>query len=136
MDSRVKHLWIDALESGDYKQGREALRNGDSFCCLGVLCDLYLKDTGMGEWQPTSEPDRTNFYSGKMIEPDCDCGRCEIWADESETELPSAVAKWAGISQDGTFPEPDASLEYNSLIGFNDNGYDFSKIAQIIREKF
>jgi hypothetical protein len=32
--------WISALESNDYKQGKDRLRTGDKFCCLGVYCDL------------------------------------------------------------------------------------------------
>jgi hypothetical protein len=34
--------WIDALRSGQYKQGKYALFNiGDTtYCCLGVICDL------------------------------------------------------------------------------------------------
>lgn len=35
--------WLDALRSGEYKQGRDALRNGDNFCCLGVACEVALK---------------------------------------------------------------------------------------------
>ena len=34
--------WIAALRSGTYNQGRERLRlYEDSYCCLGVLCDIY-----------------------------------------------------------------------------------------------
>ena len=45
MDKKIANMWIKALESGDYKQGKCALRNdNDCFCCLGVLCDLYDKD--------------------------------------------------------------------------------------------
>lgn len=32
--------WLTALRSGKYSQAREALKKGDSFCCLGVLCDV------------------------------------------------------------------------------------------------
>lgn len=32
--------WVEALRSGEYQQGQGRLRDGDSFCCLGVLCDL------------------------------------------------------------------------------------------------
>lgn len=42
--------WIHALRSGEYKQAREYLRSGDRFCCLGVACDIYAKDTGDGKW--------------------------------------------------------------------------------------
>lgn len=33
-------IWVAALRSGEYKQGRERLRYEDEFCCLGVACDL------------------------------------------------------------------------------------------------
>lgn len=41
MNKEIKDRWIAALRSGDYKQGKDQLRNFDNrFCCLGVLCDL------------------------------------------------------------------------------------------------
>lgn len=41
MKSAFKARWIQALLSGDYKQGRIVLRSIDNrFCCLGVACDL------------------------------------------------------------------------------------------------
>lgn len=33
-------LWLEALESGRYKQGKGRLRGGDAFCCLGVAMDV------------------------------------------------------------------------------------------------
>lgn len=37
---RVK-LWLDALVSGEYGQGRETLRPGENeWCCLGVAVDV------------------------------------------------------------------------------------------------
>lgn len=45
--------WIEALRSGEYKQGYYRLRTyskkEDTFCCLGVACDV-LKDELDGEW--------------------------------------------------------------------------------------
>ena len=36
-----KPLWLKALKSGEYKQGKKALKNpNNEFCCLGVLCDV------------------------------------------------------------------------------------------------
>lgn len=40
MDPKLKRRWVRALRSRKYKQGREQLRDGNKFCCLGVLCDL------------------------------------------------------------------------------------------------
>lgn len=42
--------FIKALESGKYKQTTEQLRSGERRCCLGVACDVFHEDTGMGEW--------------------------------------------------------------------------------------
>lgn len=37
--------WIEALESGDYKQGRSVLHHvtNDTFCCLGVAAEIAVK---------------------------------------------------------------------------------------------
>src|SRR4051812_18230243 len=45
MDTEVKGRWIDALESGDYEQGRSLLAivaddGKRKYCCLGVLCEV------------------------------------------------------------------------------------------------
>lgn len=56
LDKEVKERWIAALRSGDYEQGYRQLMQECSeldednevvtkrYCCLGVLCDLFLKD--------------------------------------------------------------------------------------------
>lgn len=50
MNSDIKKLWIAALLSGEYTQGRKVLRGADdTYCCLGVLCDLHRKAVG-GKW--------------------------------------------------------------------------------------
>lgn len=53
MNPEVKKKWIEALRSGEYKQGHNALRviseGGFGYCCLGVLCDL-MKQSGLGDW--------------------------------------------------------------------------------------
>lgn len=38
MNQKQKDLWVAALRSGDYKQGKGALRckQDDTYCCLGV----------------------------------------------------------------------------------------------------
>lgn len=58
LDPRVKELWLKALRSGEYKQGRDTLcRVGEdgvySFCCFGVLAnediDAYWHPDAFGE---------------------------------------------------------------------------------------
>ena len=52
MTPEFKALWIEALRSGKYEQGRGALRMGDKFCCLGVACDLI----DQGAWDGVGMP--------------------------------------------------------------------------------
>jgi hypothetical protein len=40
MNPDIKAKWIEALRSGEYKQGACYLRQRDEFCCLGVLADI------------------------------------------------------------------------------------------------
>lgn len=42
----VIKMWVAALRSGEYEQARYQLNSGKGFCCLGVLCDLAVKDGG------------------------------------------------------------------------------------------
>lgn len=59
MDANLKARWVEALRSGEYKQGKEQLRQSDdSFCCLGVLCDIV----DSAKWREVSAGYR---YSGK-----------------------------------------------------------------------
>jgi hypothetical protein len=59
MNSEVKQKWLEALRSGKYKQGRRQLRKGDSFCCLGVLCDVVDNS----KWE-ASGYDKSFYYEG------------------------------------------------------------------------
>lgn len=40
MKKELKKKWVEALRSGKYSQGKNYLRKGDSYCCLGVLCEV------------------------------------------------------------------------------------------------
>ena len=48
--TEAQEQWLDALESGNYKQARQRLRVGDSYCCLGVASDLYPE----GKWHAST----------------------------------------------------------------------------------
>jgi hypothetical protein len=55
--------WVDALRSGKYQQAQGHLRNGDSFCCLGVACDI----SGIGTW--TESGYSINHYGSYKLLP-------------------------------------------------------------------
>ena len=121
MDSTIKEKWLAALRSGKYKQGTNELRTNESkFCCLGVLCDVYRKETKLGKW---SKNDFGNFKftnTKKSNNTFMGSGR-----------LPLSVMEWAGLPQAN--PIIDVT---ESLAGLNDSGASFEKIADIIEKKF
>ena len=40
MKEELKSKWLAALRSGKYEQGIRFLKVGNTFCCLGVLCEV------------------------------------------------------------------------------------------------
>ncbi len=106
MNPEVKEKFVAALKSGKYKQGREALRRGDQFCCIGVLCDLKNPDDWIDPKADVVEYRDANVYSyfqsGRTGSP------------------PMGVMRWAGITE----------RQVSDLIEMNDEGdASFEQIA-------
>ncbi len=110
--------WIDALESGEYKQCKGMLKEGTGFCCLGVACEI---DDAV-EW---SEVHKRYIFDG-----------------ESEfTELPEEYNKQLGLtssfgeSQGCILYKGEEVIEAESLLNLNDQeGFTFKQIARILRD--
>lgn len=118
----IAEQWTAALRSGDYTQTKSYLNKDNTFCCLGVLCDLAEK---AGIVKKTSEG--------------CDEGCCPVLytavdddGDSSSYALPLAVREWSGInSLEGELTHKVDN--YACLISINDSGnYTFDDIADII----
>tara|TARA_R110000851_G_scaffold53830_1_gene127593 strand:+ start:3295 stop:3636 length:342 start_codon:yes stop_codon:yes gene_type:complete len=45
MNDNMRKVLV-ALRSGEYKQARGVLQDTGGFCCLGVMCDVYERETG------------------------------------------------------------------------------------------
>lgn len=113
MNRKVIEEWIAALESGEYAQGTHELRpTKDTYCCLGVLCDLHAKSQG-GKW---TEP----------IVDEEDGSRTSYEYGGREDYLPKVVQEWAGID--------DAGFDGLSVVELNDDGCTFQDIAKEIRK--
>jgi len=109
MNSHVKEKWITALRSNEYKQTQGFLHTSDGYCCLGVLCDLYAKEKDM-EWEIEIDGNIQSFDGKTMV-------------------FPESVVDWSGIGN-----HTITTSHYAKLIDFNDNGEDFSFIADYIEE--
>lgn len=111
MKEEIRSKWINALLSGKYKQGRYSLHPSEGrYCCLGVLCDLYRKETGNGNWVK-----ETTEYLFTIV------------GDAQNLCLPRAVSRWAGID-----PETEIELSvYNDGLTSGD-AFSFREIAHFI----
>lgn len=108
MNPEIKERWVAALRSGDYKQSAGHLHRNNSFCCLGVLCDLAARD-GIVRAEGES-------YVAVNNEDDDAC-----------SFLPVVVQEWAGL--DSCNP----SVKERQLATYNDSlAYDFKRIADLI----
>lgn len=130
MNPEWRDRWVTALRSGDYNQGAGNLMGGeDTFCCLGVLCNIFNPDN----WDSNMQGAQYVYeYAGNEDDPSHD-DMSDHWDEtHSDTELPGSLSAHLGI-------DPD---DEQTLIAFNDgvNGarnplgihLTFSEIADII----
>jgi len=127
--------WVKALRSGKYKQCREKLCNvngqtgEESFCCLGVLTDLYLKDRKQQKKGPGIK--NFNTYTKKDMDYEHDFSKWEV--DGEEGCLPGEVAKWAGFNtitddyKTGCFSNGKKEIDLAMLNDGGLNPLDYSK---------
>ena len=98
MNPEVKALWVTALRSGEYEQGRGALIQIDegkqTYCCLGVLCDLAIK-AGVAEVRLYENENSFARYQWWDATGDA----AGEWS-ETEGTLPPPVMTWAGLIDD------------------------------------
>jgi hypothetical protein len=118
MKPEIKAKWIEALRSGEYAQGRLALRTDDGYCCLGVLCDLAAK-AGVVEWLGDDEDEEP--WDGKYL-----CYAPDDFNERENLVLPDSVAAWAGLE------DKAPKVEDRWLATLNDHGKTFAEIADMI----
>lgn len=112
----ARKLWTDALRSGEYEQGKFSLCKvspirGESYCCLGVACEVYQKHIG---GLTIHQYDSVRTYQGSAV------------------SLPGIVAEWLDITTCGSMETEDWDGS-RSLVNLNDwKGLTFSDIADVI----
>lgn len=132
MNPNVKVIWLEALRSGLYQQGRSLLKYQDVsseqmyYCCLGVLCDLAEKQGIV-----RSERDVVRNRRDDRTEV------TYCFGEHGRASLPEEVMNWAGI--DSPFGQLQRWVNgiYSELAALNDGGgYNFLQIADVIEEQF
>ena len=114
MRKEIAEKWVAALRSGEYKQTSGVLANAErtAHCCLGVLCEIAVKD-GVG--LQVLHPDGASYTS----------------FDGEDAHLPPRVDDWADL-----YSAAPVTLRQSivGLIHMNDNGGSFEDIADAIEE--
>lgn len=94
MNERVKKLWIDALLSGNFPQGKGQLECDGKYCCLGVLEWLAFQEGVIRVF------DGTRSYLSIAVKQ---------WAELDDTNpnldmSPGNSAGWLNDDEGYTFP--------------------------------
>lgn len=119
MDKHIAERWVQALRSGQYKQGVGELHpSSKSYCCLGVLCDLYRIEQGKGEWVWQKQHTEWLFRVSDR--------------EQEVAVLPPTVCQWA----DMTSTEGAITNVEEGLAALNDSGSTFSELADLIEKKW
>jgi hypothetical protein len=119
MNKNIAKRWANALRSGKYRKTKDVLKRKrgkiESFCALGVLCDLYQKD---------SKTDKLKEKTGVSWDKNA------VVIDGMDQRLPTRVRKWAGLRTNDAI----IGKSYTSIADYNDAGSSFKKIADIIEK--
>lgn len=117
-----QEAWLQALESGDYWQGKEFLcrrrADGDyEMCCLGVACELVLAN-------------------GVSLTVSDEPGRAVVY-DKHDVSVPSIVGQTLRLrGRYGESSGPNVKVRREWCCGLaemNDVGATFKRIAKTVR---
>lgn len=133
MKPEIKQIWIDALLSGEYEQGKGVLcRSEDGkkeWCCLGVLTDLAVKAGIVMEIKMGDSDDPKNQNA--------------VFFDGAHEKLPVKVQEWSGLETDlGEYSYEDVNIDDEDIVieqtlaEDNDNGSTFKELVSIIESYF
>lgn len=131
MNDEPKRLWVEALRSGRFNQGKARLcslkedfiEGEKRYCCLGVLCEIAIENGVQ-----LSIAREFDYYEGD--DP-------YVSFDGSSAYLPEAVQLWAGLNYSDPVIDPvTRDLDGSGTASyFNDaKGYTFAQIADLIEK--
>jgi hypothetical protein len=123
MNKEIKARWLEALRSGKYEQGTTYLKNGDKYCCLGVLCDVVGVEPELLSERST----RSAFEGEENV----------YLFDGSKSFLSPRIANDVDLRTMGEFRRvvEYKGQEFDSLVQMNDRGLSFAEIADVIEQQ-
>lgn len=141
VDQQRKNLaeWVAELRSGKYGQAKDYLREGDKYCCLGVLCNMVNPEGWTKDGMGTSQAYR--FQDGGLLTPGPNSAfsfglRNSRGAFITTEEILKQFPKIALV------PAVASAAPFGTLVGrvvgltdLNDFGFSFQEIADVIEAK-
>ena len=127
MNKEKLKLWLDALRSGEYQQGKGHLANIDeerseSYCCLGVACEVAIKD-GLGLIKNIGPRNVINYGLAR-----------------ESGFLPNEVQQWLGHDEGNVmvdFTDGESHTREEHVAFLNDSGkWTFEQIADALEAKY
>jgi hypothetical protein len=124
--------WVEALRSGEFNQTKYVLHDDVGYCCLGVACEVYARETGKGSW-------------GELVCSTDGSQEGYVFMNSGTTTLPEEVSKWFGIkSRTPRNPEilvDEKKVMVATLAELNDGTAEisrksFDEIANIIEKSW
>lgn len=115
-------LWVAGLRSGEFTQGRQALKKrqfGGTYvhCCLGVACEVAMRN---GVVLEQIFPPENTEYEGVKFE------------DGGTSTLPTKVSQWLGLASGDPLVTPGCGAVY-----LNDGKcWSFGQIADALWETY
>jgi hypothetical protein len=109
--ARVQTL-IAALKSGEYKKGQGVLNHNDKYCCQGVGCELFMKDTS-----------QTDYTITKSLGSGTEQG---LWKYNGRTDhWPAEVREYFGLSK----------YQSDQLVKLNDSSQTFVPVIEYLEQE-
>lgn len=139
MKKEIKKQWIENLTNGKYEQGLDKLRTpDDKYCCLGVLCDMYVKENTSELHWSNDVYSEVYVYNGVLLSGAIE-GNNPPYVYE-EYYAPEPVLDWAGIAYpkgnatNGEYQQEFDKSPSGIVAKMNDDGKSFKQIAKWIEK--
>jgi hypothetical protein len=118
MNPRARELWLAALRSDDYVQGKHHLTtliNGvRRYCCLGVLCEVARLG---GVPLTVVDQGSVRFY------------------DDEDNYPPPAVLRWAGLPDRNPAVDVGDTVRVGLSLLNDERSYTLAQVADLVEEQ-
>jgi len=119
LNKQIRDMWLDALVSGVYSQCTGLLHDPDDagFCCLGVLCDIHVRNAPVRKrykWIPDWRSSGATYGGCDQLPPER--VREYAYIDAYDIRVLRFQSILAEMNDDGfTFDDIAAYIEKNTI---------------------